>query len=220
MQPVFALVALALFPLVLPSAALVADDGRGGLAQATVGETVSGCVSLPGGSSVPGAEVRVMQAGRTTTLVTDQNGCYRATDVPVGAIRVSVRCMAFAPEEREARMELGKALRFDFTLSLAPGAVEEPPLQITPQPGGSGAIVGCVADIQGNLETAAAIRLLDGAGKSVKSTIASDGCFDFRDVVPGAYSVSAFVNGVEVASRKSVWVVPLAVVRGDMSSHR
>jgi hypothetical protein len=89
-------------------------------AQATTG-TIYGAVVDESKSILPGATVQVknVENGATRTLVTDENGHYRALDLPPGLYSVSVELPGFAPSRRDNLVvEIGRDVLADLTMKV------------------------------------------------------------------------------------------------------
>jgi hypothetical protein len=99
-------------------------------AQATTG-TIYGTVVDQSKSVMPGVTIEVnnVENGAIRTLVTDENGRYRALSLPPGAYRVSAELQGFSPAVREnLAVQIGGDVLADLTLKV--GGVAE---QVTVQ---------------------------------------------------------------------------------------
>jgi hypothetical protein len=88
--------------------------------------SITGTVTDPAGSAVPGASVtaRDVKQGTTWTTKTDSDGVYEFPRVSVGDIALKVEAPGFSTEERAAfTLELNQVARIDFKLAV--GKVNE-----------------------------------------------------------------------------------------------
>src|ERR1700691_1448134 len=88
--------------------------------------SITGTVTDPSGSSVPGATVtaRDVKQGTTWTTVTDSAGVYEFPRINVGDISLKVEANGFATEQRAPfALELNQGARVDFKLTV--GKVSE-----------------------------------------------------------------------------------------------
>src|SRR5437762_3515779 len=105
------LLAVALFALVAAPALR---------AQATTG-TIYGAVVDESKSILPGVTVQVknIENGATRTLVTDENGRYRALNLPPGIYVVSAELPGFGPARRDnLTVEIGRDIVADLTMKV------------------------------------------------------------------------------------------------------
>jgi hypothetical protein len=89
-------------------------------AQATTG-TIYGAVVDESKSILPGATIQVknVENGATRTLVTDENGHYRALDLPPGLYSVAAELPGFAPARRDNLIvEIGRDVVADLTMKV------------------------------------------------------------------------------------------------------
>ena len=89
-------------------------------AQATTG-TIYGTVVDESKSILPGVtiQVRNVENGATRTLVTDENGRYRALNLPPGVYSVSSELPGFAPARRDSLVvEIGRDVVADLTMKV------------------------------------------------------------------------------------------------------
>jgi hypothetical protein len=94
-------------------------------AQATTG-TIYGTVVDESKSILPGVtiQVRNVENGATRALVTDENGRYRALNLPPGVYSVSSELPGFAPARRDSLVvEIGRDVVADLTMKV--GSVSE-----------------------------------------------------------------------------------------------
>src|SRR5713226_31061 len=94
-------------------------------AQATTG-TIYGTVVDESKSVLPGVTIEVnnVENGAIRTLVTDENGRYRALNLPPGAYRISAELQGFSPVARENLVvQIGGDVLADLMLKV--GSVTE-----------------------------------------------------------------------------------------------
>src|SRR5438067_12772482 len=87
-------------------------------AQATTG-TIYGVVVDESKSVLPGVTIQVknVENGAIRTLVTDENGRYRALSLPPGVYMVSADLQGFAPAKRDSLLvETGRDVVADVTM--------------------------------------------------------------------------------------------------------
>src|SRR5438067_5596362 len=89
-------------------------------AQATTG-TIYGAVADESKAVLPGVNIQVknVENGATRTLVTDENGRYRALNLPPGLYSVSADLPGFAPARRDNLVvEIGRDVVADLTMKV------------------------------------------------------------------------------------------------------
>src|SRR5436190_15876305 len=99
-------------------------------AQATTG-TIYGAVADESKAVLPGVSIQVknVENGATRTLVTDENGRYRALNLPPGLYSVSADLQGFSPVKRDNLVvEIGRDVVADLTMKV--GGISE---QVTVQ---------------------------------------------------------------------------------------
>ena len=92
-----------------------------------VGGTISGIVTDPGGASIPGARVVLLnqETGNQRRLDSDSSGAYAAPSVPVGRYTLTVTREGFAPQIRTGiNLTVGRAVRVDIALAAGEVAQE------------------------------------------------------------------------------------------------
>jgi hypothetical protein len=114
---------------------LVAVGGSPAIAQTSrVGATLEGRVTDSSGAVVPGAEVRLRntETHQTRTVKADEQGAYRAGELPVGTYEVHVEHPGFAPYVHAGVvLSIGQTVRLD--IQLAPAGVSTQ-VTVTAQP--------------------------------------------------------------------------------------
>jgi hypothetical protein len=88
--------------------------------------TITGAVTDPSGAAIPGLTVNVRNLGTnaTTSVITDDNGIYTATLLPVGRYEVSLELAGFKKFVR-SNIELSVNDRLGVNIVLQPGDVSE-----------------------------------------------------------------------------------------------
>ncbi|MGH9865963.1 MAG: carboxypeptidase-like regulatory domain-containing protein, partial [Candidatus Acidiferrales bacterium] len=87
-----------------------------------VGGTIEGTVTDASGGSVAAASVRIREqsTNRTRIIHADQQGLFRATDLPVGIYEVCAEDSGFAPYLHTGlQLELGANIHLDIVLAPA-----------------------------------------------------------------------------------------------------
>jgi TonB-dependent receptor len=84
--------------------------------------TIQGNVLDAAGAAVPGAQVKL--APVTRTVVSDDHGMYRMTDVPAGTYTVTVSYIGFAPQTSDVSVTSGQTLNLDLNLKVANASQE------------------------------------------------------------------------------------------------
>ncbi|HEX8637629.1 MAG TPA: carboxypeptidase-like regulatory domain-containing protein, partial [Pyrinomonadaceae bacterium] len=112
--------------LILLMLSLVSCFALTAFGQETTGE-LQGTVTDPQGAVVPNATVTIrgVDVGFTRTIQTDDQGFYRARQVPPGTYRVTTAAISgFVEQVKEnVQVALGNATTLDFTLGTTVGAV-------------------------------------------------------------------------------------------------
>jgi hypothetical protein len=90
------------------------------------GSDLYGTVLDPSGQAVAGATVTItnVETNQTRTVVTDDQGHYRAAALPPGRYRITAEANGFADTVREVGLQLGQGVRIDLPLAIA-GTKEE-----------------------------------------------------------------------------------------------
>src|SRR5690349_8027485 len=101
-------------------AALVALWVAAPAAAQTITGRIDGRVTDSSGAVLPGATVTIVNTGTglTTTQVTDDNGTFTATNLPVGAYTVSAELEGFRRQQRTG-LQLGADGRLTADFALA-----------------------------------------------------------------------------------------------------
>ena len=107
-------------------AALVALGSAAPAAAQTITGRIDGRVSDSSGAVLPGATITIVNAGTglTTTQVSDDNGTYTATNLPVGSYTVSAELEGFRRAQRTG-LQLGADGRLSADFSLGVGQLSE-----------------------------------------------------------------------------------------------
>jgi Carboxypeptidase regulatory-like domain/TonB dependent receptor-like, beta-barrel len=167
---------VAAFVLLVVSAAPASAQVQNGL--------FTGTVTDPQGASVPNAEVTVMNLGtaQTTIVKTNAEGLYRATELPVGTYRITVKAQGFKTSV-QSNLDLGAGAisRVDFKLEL--GQATE---TVTVE---AGAVQVQTDDSR--------LSTTIGAGQVANLPLNGRNVFDLISLAPGAVNVSgvSFENG-------------------------
>src|SRR5437763_15186029 len=130
-------------------------------AQATTG-TIYGAVVDESKSILPGVTIQVKNTenGGTRTLVTDENGRYRALNLPPGIYNVGADLPGFAPARRDnLTVEIGRDIVADLTMKV--GALSE---QVTVQ--GAASNVEVSSTVAGGVVSTTQIAELPLNGRS------------------------------------------------------
>jgi hypothetical protein len=92
----------------------------------TITGRIDGRVVDSSGAVLPGATITIVNTGTglTTTQVTDDNGTYTATNLPVGAYEVSAELEGFRRAQRTG-LQLGADGRLSADFSLGVGQLTE-----------------------------------------------------------------------------------------------
>lgn len=117
-------------PLRAQAAGGSADEGRAGTSPGVTlrADTVRGRVVDAGtGMPVAGAQVRVLEFGRTD--VTDVDGGFRLGRLPAGEVTLLVQRIGYAPVERRIRITAGTTS--EVVLELVPSALQLPSIVVT-----------------------------------------------------------------------------------------
>ncbi len=87
---------------------------------------IQGTVTDPNGAVVPGAEVTITSpdTGLTRTIVTDDNGAFSVSELPIGSYRVIVKKSGFQSPPVSARVEVATTTRADIQLAVAAATVD------------------------------------------------------------------------------------------------
>jgi hypothetical protein len=90
------------------------------------GSDLYGTALDPSGQAVAGATVTItnVETNQTRTVVTDDQGHYRAAALPPGRYRITAEANGFADTVREVGLQLGQGVRIDLPLAIA-GTKEE-----------------------------------------------------------------------------------------------
>ncbi len=108
--------------IVIPIALLAAVLAVGPVAAQQTTGTITGRVLDAQGAAVPGAAVTALQTatGFTRTVVTDAEGVYRLTALPVGIYDVTTELTGFTTfEQKGIILNVGQTLSIDFGLKVA-----------------------------------------------------------------------------------------------------
>ncbi|MBI4482024.1 MAG: TonB-dependent receptor [Acidobacteria bacterium] len=111
-----------MFPLFC---AILALGGSSGLAQVTTG-AISGTIADETGGILPGATivVRNVETGLSRTLITDEEGRYNGTSLPLGEYEVQAELSGFKTEVRKGiKLTVGRRAVVDLVLAI--GTVSE-----------------------------------------------------------------------------------------------
>jgi TonB-dependent receptor len=106
---------VALFALVVTPASLLAQTSE---AKATI----QGNVLDAGGAAVPGAQVKLAPVPRT--VVSDDHGMYRMTNVSAGTYTLTVSYVGFAPLTSDVTVAPGQTVNLDLALKVANASQE------------------------------------------------------------------------------------------------
>src|SRR3954470_20445898 len=89
-------------------------------AQQTTG-TIAGRVLDEQKAAVPGATVTAKNSstGFTRTDVSDSEGVYRITGLPVGAYALTIAISGFQPQSRTVQVTVSETLTADFDIAIA-----------------------------------------------------------------------------------------------------
>jgi hypothetical protein len=105
-----------------------------GAQTSRVGATLEGTVSDPTGGRIPKAEVRLRETDihQSRTIVTDERGFFRTSELPVGTYEVFVETPGFAPYHHTGvTLQVGQTVHLDVVLQPA-GITTE--VTVTAQP--------------------------------------------------------------------------------------
>ncbi len=111
------------FALQVVAGLLFVGLGAGGLAAQNAG-SITGTVTEAGtGRAI--ADVRVLVTGTTLQGVTDADGKYRISNVPVGQRRLEARRIGYKVGERTLAISAGAEAKADFSLGISAVTLEE-----------------------------------------------------------------------------------------------
>ena len=99
-------------------------------AQTAASGTVTGTITDPSGSSVPGAAVAVknIDTGSTRNIQSSDAGVYNATFLQPGHYEINVSKTGFTAVERKGiTVEVGRTISLDFQMTVASGAATVTP---------------------------------------------------------------------------------------------
>src|SRR3954470_2474343 len=101
------------------AALLIAAASATAFAQQTTG-SITGRVLDEQKAAVPGATITVKRAdtGFTRSEISDSEGLYRITGLPVGGYTVSLNLSGFQPQTRTVQVSVSETLTADFDLHI------------------------------------------------------------------------------------------------------
>lgn len=125
-------VSIAVLCLLMPANSLAQDYSRG---------VITGYIHGPGGVSVPGATVVLVnpQTGERKATWTDESGNYTFSGIPPGTYKIAVSLVGFRDDVREpVPVVAGKALRVNVSMVMAFGNAPVTASAAHPSPSGRG----------------------------------------------------------------------------------
>ena len=150
------------------------------------GGKLAGTVTKSGGGAVAGATVAISGGSVATsvTVTTNSSGAYATNFIPVGTYTVTVSAAGFTTQSKTATVNTGQTTTVNFTLSSS---------------GGTGTLSGTVVNISSNAPISGATVSFSGGS----TTTNSSGFYQFTNVAPGTYNVTAAHSGYFSATQSA-----------------
>src|SRR5450755_3374991 len=79
--------------------------------------------------------------------------------------------------------------------------------------GAKGGLRGQVMDPSGSTVAGATVLLTTPAGQSVDTTTGKDGSYEFKDLVPGKYTVKAVAEGFALFTQENATILPGQILK-------
>src|SRR5579864_1070651 len=142
------------------------------------GGKIAGAVTDSSGAAIAGASVHIFGGSipQNLTLTTNASGAYATGFISTGNYAIDVSAPGFASQSKGTTITAGQTATVNFTLAAVAA---------------TGALNGTVVDISNNVPISGATVSFSGG----TTTTNTNGVYQFTNVVPGTYSVTASHSG-------------------------